>query len=340
MKKLIMLVFSMLIVVGYSNKSYAFGECGLACCLAGAATSGVTLATKFGLSLQYEYSYMETIKDGTDKISPDDVINRKWMMGGSYSVPTKMTMEKLSLIGSYPATERFQILGIVPYVKNNMDMRRKNNMGMVMDMKMDNVQGIGDITLMGLYTAYTDAPIRPTQRLTLGIGLKTPTGKNDEKTATGSYVHAMMQPGTGSWDPLFLVNYMRAFYPLVFQANLFYHMTTEGDMGYEFGDQISLDLITRYQVANYVNLGIDLNLIHAGKDNDSEGRYSRPETSMFDNTDNTGLTSVFLSPTVQVKIPGTGGSAELKYQLPIYQNVNGYQQVVDWRILASVTWNF
>lgn len=339
MKRLMVFSFIGVIVFGYIQKSYALGECGLSCCIAGAATSGVTLAENFGLSLQYEHLYMETIREGANKVSPSDVINKKWMMGSSYSVPTKMTMEKLYLIGGYPVSERFQMLGIVPYVRNNMDMRRKNNMGMLMDMKMNPVEGIGDITLMGLYIAYTDAPIRPEQRLTLGFGLKTPTGKNDVISGSG-YVHAMMQLGSGSWDPLFMVNYMRAFYPLVLQANLFYHLTTKSDKGYEFGDQLSLDLIARYQAANYVNIGIELNGISTGKDSDSDGKYSKPTTSMIDNTDNTGLTSVFLTPGIQVKIPNTGGSAELKYQVPVSQNVNGYQQVIDNRIMVSVTWNF
>src|SRR3989304_2969845 len=308
---------------GYKSTVFAVGECGLSCCIGGAATSGVTLAEHIGLSLQYEYSQMETIKDGNSNISPDEVINNNWMMGGSYSVPTKMTMQKMSLVAAYPATEKFQVLGILPYIKNDMVMRMKNSMGMTMNHTMDTVDGIGDITLIGLYTAYTDAPVRPTKRLTLGAGLKTPTGKNNERTSTGS-----------------LVNYMRAYYPLILQANMFYHLTTEGDEGYEVGDQLSLDLIARYQAANYVNIGLELNGIHSAEDEDHDGNFSKPATSMVDNTDNTGLDSIFLTPGVQIKIPGTGGSADLKYQVPVYQKVNGIQQVTDWKVLTSVTWNF
>ena len=340
MKKLAVLIFAVVMGISvYAPNAYALGECGLSCCIGGASTSGVTLASNLGLSLQYEYSDMGSIREGTRVIAPDTVINKKWVSGSSFSVPTKMTMQKLSLIAGYPATEILQFLSIVPYVKNDMDMRMKGKTGTLMKHTMDTVQGIGDITLLGLYTAYTDAPIRPEQRLTLGFGLKTPTGKNDVLSGSG-YVHAMMQPGSGSWDPLFMVGYMRAFYPLVLQVNLFYHLTTRGDEGYEYGDQLSLDLISRYQVANYVNLGLDLNGINAGKDSDHDGKYSKPATSMVDNIENTGLTSAFLSPAVQIKIPNTGGSAEIKYQIPVYQNVNGYQQVIDSRILASITWNF
>lgn len=341
MKKLAVLILAFIIGISvYASNVFALGECGLSCCIAGASTSGVTLASNFGMSLQYEYSDMGTIREGTKLVSTDAVINKKWVSNSSYIVPTRMTMQKLSLIAGYPATERLQLLTIIPYVINDMDMKMKVGTGALMEHKMDTIQGASDITFIGFYTAYTDAPIRPEQRLTIGFGLKAPTGKNDVITSSGSYVHAMMQPGTGSWDPLFLVNYLRAFYPLVLQTSLFYHLTTKGDEDYEYGDQISLDLISRYQAANYVNLGLDLNGIYAGKDSDSEGKYSNPTTSMLDNTENTGLVSVFLSPAVQVKIPNTGGSAELKYQIPVYQNVNGYQQVIDSRILASITWNF
>lgn len=321
-----------------SGQALALGECGLSCCLAGANSSGVTLAKNFGLAVQYEYSDMETILDGTDKVSPDEVLNQFWTSGSSFMVPVKMTMEKLSFIGAKPINERWSLIGIVPYLRNNMDMRMRNPAGMTMDMTMDEISGLGDVSLLAFYTAYTDAPIRPKERLTLGFGIKAPTGKNDTRTASGNYVHAMMQLGSGSWDGLFTLNYMRAYYPLVTQVNAFYHLTTTGDEGYEFGDQLGVDLIGRYQVASFVNLGLELNAIRTARDVDHDGNYSRPAMSMVDNPANTGLTSVLLSPGIQYKIPKSGGALELKYQHPVYQNVNGFQQVLDGRWLATGSW--
>ena len=196
------------------------------------------------------------------------------------------------------------------------------------------------MTFMGLYKLYMDNPDVPTKKLTVGLGLKSPTGKNDEELASGHLVHAMMQPGTGSWDPLFLVNYMHTFSPVVFQTNLLYHVTTEGDEGYEFGDKVSLDLIARYPLTNYVSPGIELNGLYAGQDTDHDGKYSRPDESLLDNPDNTGILSLAVSPSVQVKIPKTGGSVDLKFQKPIYQHVRGTQQVADWSAMASVVWAF
>jgi len=325
---------------GSSTQVLALGECGLSCCIGGTSTSGVTLAENFGLSMQYEHMNMKTIRHGSDEVSPDEVINQFWTAGSSYAVPTKMVMEKLSFIAAKPINERWQMLGIVPLVRNNMDMRRKLPTGMVMNMKMDEISGLGDVTLMGLYTAYTDAPIRAKERLSLGFGIKTPTGDNDIRNPMGNYVHAMMQPGTGSWDPIFMLSYMRAWYPLITQVNVLYHYSTESDLGYQFGSQLNVDLIARYQASNYFNLGLALNAIHAGKDRDHDGLYSRPATSMVDNVENTGLTSYFITPSVQYKIPNTGGNIELKYQLPLYQRVNGYQQVTDSRWMATVSWAY
>jgi len=110
-----LLQFSLLFfLVAISSRSFALGECGLSCCLAGTNSSGVTLAENFGLSVQYEYSDMTTIRNGTGSISPNDVIDRFWTMGNSYAVPTQMTMEKLSFIGVLPVNERWQLLAIAP----------------------------------------------------------------------------------------------------------------------------------------------------------------------------------------------------------------------------------
>lgn len=326
------------------KKSLAIGECGLACCIAGATGSGATLAKNFGLTLSHEYTHMETIRHDSGDVGLQEAIDRNMGSSMSYSIPTEMIMQKYTLVGVLPVTERLSFLVAVPYVINDMDMRMAMDMGMMgimySDMEMETIGGFGDVSVMALYTLYTDAPVRPTQRLTVGAGVKTATGSSDEKTASGRMVHAMMQPGSGSWDALFLVNYMKAFYPVVLQANLFYQMTTEGREGYEFGDQISFDLSAAYQAFGFLNAGVAVNALHTWENDDNDGKYSRPTTSMVDNTDNTGLDSVLVSPFVQVKVPGSGLSAEVKYQAPLYQNVNGYQQVLDWRVVSSLTFAF
>lgn len=359
----------------FANKAvYAHGECCLSRSLAEAAISGITLAPKFGLSLQYEYTNMETIRDGSSRIGHNTLLDRiaaEWPSmpseTKSFSIPTRMIMQKYTLLGIYSVTEKLRFLATVPYVINNMDMRMlvrgtmnnhqhaapsRRQIGLrslanssigndtIMDMKMDTVEGLGDVTLMGLYTLYADKPTSPTKIFTVGLGVKTPTGKNDEETDSGTLIHAAMQPGTGSWDPLFFANYIHLFNSWIFQTNFLYQLTTEGDEGYEFGDKVSLDFVTKYKINSYLIPGIELNGFYAGKDIDHDDRFSRPDESLLDNTDNTGLFSISVTPALQIKIPKTGVSIDFKFQKPVYQNVRGIQQVTDWRAIAAIVWAF
>src|SRR4030067_3583750 len=104
---------------------------------------------------------MKTIKNGTDEVSPDEAISSNQQMGKAYSVPTEMIMQKISLVGVLPVNERLQVMASVPYLINDMDMRRRSAMGMDMDMSMDTVEGLGDVSIMGLYTLYTDVQATP-----------------------------------------------------------------------------------------------------------------------------------------------------------------------------------
>ena len=61
---------------------------------------------------------------------------------------------------------------------------------------------------------------------------------------------------------------------------------------------------------------------------------------MLDNTANTGLSAIYIAPSIQYKIPDSDSSLSLKYQVPLHQDVNGYQQVVDsrWMVSGTFTW--
>lgn len=334
-KKILLAILVLLVPI----EAFAAGECGLSCCIAGASSSGVTLASRFGISLQYEYAYMKPLREGSTEVTSGYVLDKKFAEGASeYKVPAEMIMQKYSFIGSYPVTSSFMLIGIVPYVINDMTMRHRMGSS-VMNMKMDTVSGMGDASLFAYYTIYQDEPVRPTLRFSGALGIKTPTGKNDEKDKDNQLYHAMMQAGTGSWDPLFMLNGMIFLDPVWLQANIFYQLATKGDSGYEFGDQLSADITARYQLFKYANIGFEVNSVYTGMDKDHDGRFST-EDDLLSDTSNTGLFGIYITPGVQVKIPNTGGSLEIKYQQPVYQKVNGTQQVVDWRVYASLTWNF
>lgn len=321
--------------------AHAGGEC----CTRGSLAVAGAPESPWSVELQYDYSSMKTIREGTGTVSPDEVLDAQLMKGlMKYSVPTDMVMQKYLLAASYRADASWRFNATLPYLVNDMDMRMamKSAAGMPMksDTAMDTVQGVGDATLGVVYTLLAPARGAEGWDVGLGLGLKLPTGKNDVKKAgSTAMVHAMMQPGSGSWDPILSLQGGRSAGRLSVRLNGAYHVATRGDEGYEYGDMLGIDAVARYQAAGAVRVGLGLNFLTTGKDTDHDGKYTSP-TSMIDNTVNTGLTALYLTPEVHVAIPGTGGSLSLAFQQPVHQKVNGVQQVMDWRVLASAGWSF
>lgn len=309
-------------------------ECGLSCCIAGAA-EGIGAGGKgLNLSIQYEWMKMGTILDGTSEKSPDRVLDETAAM--MYSVPKEMIMQKMSVNIAYGLNEKVSLLASIPYVKNEMDMRMKNMMTRS-DMSMDTVEGVGDVSLMGFFKLYADRDMAPTERVTLGVGLKTPTGKDNDRE-NGNLMHMMMQRGTGSWDPLLALNGMKAFGKTYLIGTFTYQYTTENDRGYEVGDRLSFDITGKRMLTDLFNISLALNYVHTDKDKtDGSGNYQNPMMSMVDNVENTGLDAYFITPGLEFK-PAVGSPFSFKAsaKIPVRQDVNGMQLVMDdWYVINA-----
>jgi len=322
-------------------------ECGLSCCIA-AGVDGVGSATGVTLSLQYDTMNMKTIKQGTSKLSPQQA---QLVDGGmKEAVPTKMVMSKYAVNMSYRHDENNAFILTVPYIINDMDMLRPNGTSMTMD----TISGMGDVSLLYMRDLYKDADMRTRQRISVGVGVKAPTGKSKSRSATtGNLVHMMMQAGTGSWDGLLLANGTFAFgehedggAQWFLSPSAMYQINTKNDLGYKVGNRLNYDLSARYRVSSSFNVKLDMNGVYSSKDS-TDGTidtasptnlvaYQNP-MSIIDKVQNTGLHSIFLSPGAQwVVTPEFILSGE--YRIPVYQNVNGVQQVTDnWFFLRATT---
>jgi len=333
-------------------------ECGLSCCIA-AGVDGVGSATGLTVSLQYDTMLMKTNKRGTSKIAPTTIISNALAgRAGMYAVSTNMTMQKIVANLAYRVNEDHAFMLTVPYVINDMEMM----MGMKMmamspiiysNNTMDTIQGIGDVTATYLYDVYKDADIRTRQRLTLGLGLKAPTGASKARNRSGALVHMMMQAGTDSWDAFLVANGTFAFGEhedggalWMLSPSASYHATTRNGLGYKVGDRVNADLSARYRITSKFNVKLDMNAVYAMKDSTDgtidpvSGRvaYQNVNGNVLDNVANTGLASVFISPGFQW-IAADGVILSGEYRMPIYQDVRGIQQVTDhWFFLRATTY--
>jgi len=337
----VVLLFAGLILL-FSPKAYAAGLCcqlssGVQESLSGVAAPG---NEEVSLQLNYSLTRMDKFMKGSASQSLENIkANTRYT-----SLPVSMDMFKYTMTAGYGFTPTFKAFVSLPYVRNTMDMTMGMTMGMMTtwsENTMVPVSGLGDATIMGLYRLYTNREIRPTGLVTLGFGIKTATGSSTERRSNGSLIHAHMQPGTGSWDPLLSLLYTRMMDSFLVQANATYQLTTRNKEGYEFGDSLALDLTGKYAVVKEFNILAGLTFLNVNKAKDKNGKYYNPttNTSLMDDPANTGGESLWLSPGIQI-LPFKNGMLELKYQVPVWEKVNGVQMVSSYRYLMGISYNF
>jgi len=347
------LLFALLLTGFAANASAS--ECGLSCCIA-AGVEGVGSANGLSITTQFDLMNMKMIKQGTSKLSSTQVINNNLATRPAmsmYSVPTKMTMQKIGVNAAYRMDENNAFVLTVPYVINDMEMTMgmKTPAGITYrPMTMETISGLSDISLLYLRDVYKDNDFRTRQRFSVGVGIKAPTGKYTSRSATtGDLVHMMMQAGTGSWDGLLIANGTLAFgehqdggAQWLLSPSLTYQMNSRNNLGYKVGDRLNYDLSARYRIASTFNVKLDLNGVWSRNDSSDGTRdngkisYQNTMMSLIDNVANTGINSLFLSPGFQwVATPSIILSGE--YRIPAYQKTRGIQMVTDnWFFMRAL----
>ena len=153
--------------------------------------------------------------------------------------------------------------------------------------------------------------------------------------------YAHMQPGTGSWDPLFSIIDTKLMGSFLIQADATYQLATRNKEGYKFGDSMAATFTGKYAVVREFNVLAGLTYLHVNKASDRNGKYYDPVTnsSLMDDPANTGGDSLWATAGVQV-LPFRNGMIDLKAQLPIWEKVNGIQLVSSYLVSAGVSYNF
>jgi len=153
-----------------------------------------------------------------------------------------------------PITERIEVMALVPYHFNN----REKATGK------ENIDGLGDITLMGFYTLFGTKSDSATvfHKFQLGAGVKAPTGKYD--SANNGSINPSFQLGTGSWDYTLASEYTVKKNNLGLNATVNYVFKTENEKNYQFGNQFNY-AATLFYSAKIDNLDIVPQLGLAGE---------------------------------------------------------------------------
>ena len=332
---------AVLLTLALPAASFAGGFC---CQVSTGDQSGFSKAGDKSLGVDYNYSLMDRVLSGGEEVSISklkaDPRFKRMVSGKGGSLPISMDMQRINLAGSYAVTDKLVMNVAVPWVINDMTMTSLMAGSWGADMKMNQVRGLGDVTLTGSYRVYQDKTDHPTSTVYLGGGLKLPTGTcsvNDNRKR----VHAHMQPGTGSWDPILLASWSKVLSSSFFlQTDAKYQMATANGYGYSFGDTLNIGTDLKYNVASYMNSSLGLSYFHSGQSDDPDNAYNgKYSNRLTDYVGYTGEDSLWISPGIQV-MPFSGCSVNVKFQYPIMCSVPDFEQVTTYRITAGITYSF
>lgn len=210
-----------------------------------------------------------------------------------------------------PVTERIEVMALVPYHFNN----REKATGK------ENIDGLGDITLMGFYTLFGTKSDSATvfHKFQLGAGVKAPTGKYD--SANNGSINPSFQLGTGSWDYTLASEYTVKKNNLGLNATVNYVFKTGNEKNYQFGNQFNY-AATLFYSAKIDNLDIVPQLGLAGE------KYDKNK----DHGEDVPLTAGdILFGKMGVELGLQKFSLGLSTMLPINQNLTGGRVEANYR---------
>ncbi len=228
----------------------------------------------------------------------------------------------------YGVTRNLTLFGIVPYVDKTLDetiagqrQRRGNS-------------GVGDVTLLSRYTLYSVDRLGETRRFAPFVGLKLPTGDDDEQDSLGPLPQPL-QLGSGSWDPIVGTIFTWQTFDWEFDSAVQYRFNTEAN-NFEFGDRARLDLSFQYRLWPRTLGGGVLTFLYGVLE--SNLLYTRKNEKGGIMNHDSGGTTWFLAPGLQLVTKRV--ILEGIVQIPAVQDLNGLALKNDYIVSAGFRVNF
>ncbi len=112
------------------------------------------------------------------------------------------------------------------------------------------LKSIGDISLLAGYHLIRQIEVEKKiqQRLILGAGIKLPSAKHDFRMEDNTRYNFLLQPGTGSFDYLFYLNYMAAGSKLGFGISSVCKVSTYNDYSQKFTNSNNTSMNIFYKI--------------------------------------------------------------------------------------------
>lgn len=305
-----------------------------------------------GLRLERQ-RYSGLNRAGTDAISDAEVLTAGYNTRGQ-----SMEMDMVMLDLMFAPNDNITLMVMPHYMWHRMVMIGIDpaNTGMDMDGGMDEghshsglpfgqtmahgSQGFGDTLVSASLRLARD----PAFRAHATLGLWVPTGSVSKQNADGTFVHYMMQPGSGTWDIEPAVTFAGQAGSLGWGGQASYRWRTDHSnaSGFAFGDEARATGWLSYLLTGNLGATARLEYEHEGE---IENHYNGPHkhNTPADRQENyggdvvsAGLGLNWLLPLAVQRRPQLGA----EFSVPLHQNLNGIQLPRDWRLSFSVAQTF
>ncbi len=283
------------------------------------SNGGVYNPGEYGVILKYITFTQDQLYSGSDEIS--FVRPVPGMKPGKK--PYEKTLQKYQLTLRTGILNDFDARLVIPFFDKGLE--RKSFKAQFDD---DNT-GFGDITLFGRYRILSQKKKDPFN-LAFGLGLEMPTGETDVEDSVGK-TPGYLQPGGGSWNPVFEIGAHKVKGPHWFGSHLLYKNTTEGELGakdFERPDVFKYNLSYGYALSSSFDLQLEVNGEVKSKA-ELEGKKQK----------NSGGHLLFLSPGLHFKFY-KGMHMGLCVPLTVYRDLNGEQLSEDFRVIGKLALKF
>jgi len=302
------------------------------------------------VSYRFNRMSMKGMRDGTNDLSPTDVIaisNPNAPPANYRVVPTEMTMDMHMVGAMYGVTDWLTLMGMGMIMDNSMNHVTFSMAGAQLGTFTTESSGWGDTSLSGLVRLYED----DIHHLHLNVGLSLPTGSTDEtaevltpmNTRSTLRLPYMMQLGSGTYDALPGVTYTGQDgawgWGLQYRAEI--RLEDENDEGYALGDEHSLNAWGVRKINPWLEGNARLSYLARGDIDGADPLIAAPVPTA--DPDNYGADIVEIGLGFNITPKGAqweglrfGGEVNI----PVYQDLNGPQMKRDISGTVGLTYSF
>jgi len=279
---------------------------------------------------QYMISHWKGHQNGTDTLSDQEVL-------AQFPVThERMTMHMHMLMFMYGNTDELTLMAMVPWMEMDMPHLTRQNTTFT-----TRAQGLGDIQLSAIIPVFDSYP----HRIQLETGLSAPTGRIGVTDANGrpGHLEYAMQLGSGTFDLRPKVTYLGQTDSLSWgaQARGVFRVGRNGE-GYALGNEYGLTTWISPAITEEFSPSLRLDAMSWGN-----VRGIDPNISLSNPAAMPGLQGgeridllLGLNYAAGVDDEGHGHRFSIEGGIPIYQNLQGPQLKLDYKVGGAWQWTF